>query len=111
MSEYFPQRKSLRGRKKVELDLANYATRADLENAKDVDTSNFAKNVDLANIKFDVNKLDIDKLKNVLPNLSNLKSKVGKLDVYTLVPVPVDLSTLSDVVQINVVKKMYIMLR
>ena len=111
MSEYFPQPKSLRGRKRVELDLSNYATKADLENAKGVDTSNFAKKVDLANIKFDVNKLDIDKLKNVLTNSSNLKSKVDKLDVQTLVPVPVDLSTLSDVVKINVVKKMYIMLR
>ena len=111
MSEYFPQPKSLRGRKKVELDLSNYVTKADLENAKGVDTSNFAKKVDLANIKFDVNKLDIDKLKNVLTNSSSLKSKVDKLDVQTLVPVPVDLSTLSDVVKINVVKKMYIMLR
>ena len=36
---------------------------------------------------------------------SNLKSKVGKLNVDKLVPVPVDLSKLSDVVIIMVLKK------
>ena len=34
MSEYFPDPKSLGGRVKVELDLSNYATKADLKNAK-----------------------------------------------------------------------------
>ena len=38
------------------------ATKADLKNAAGVDTSTFAKKVDLANLKFDVDKLDIDKL-------------------------------------------------
>ena len=37
---------------------------------------NFTKNVDLANLKSNVDKLDIDKLKNASTNLSNLKSKV-----------------------------------
>ena len=46
---------------KVELDLPNYATKADLKNAAGVDTSKFAKKVDLANLKSDVDKLDIDK--------------------------------------------------
>ena len=63
------------------------------------------KKTDLANLKSDVDKLDIDKLKNVPSNLSNLKSKVDKLDVDKLVPVPVDLSKLSDVVKNDVVKK------
>ena len=40
-----------------------------------------------------------------------MKSKVDKLNVNKLVPVPVDLSKLSDAVKINVVKKMYIMLK
>ena len=31
MSEYFPEPKSLGGRVKVELDLFNYATKADLK--------------------------------------------------------------------------------
>ena len=60
MSEYFLKPKSSRGRVKVELDLSNYATKADLKNATVVDTSTFAKNVDSTNLKSDVAKLDID---------------------------------------------------
>ena len=74
MSEYFPEPKSSRGRVKVELDLSNYATKADLINATGVDTSKFAKKVDSASLKY-VDKLDIDKLKNVPTDLSNLKSR------------------------------------
>ena len=92
MSEYFPEPKSSGGRVKVEFDFSNYATKADLKKATGVDTSKFAKKADLANLKSDVAKLDIDKLKNVPTNLSNLKSKVDKLDVDKLVPFPIDLS-------------------
>ena len=60
---------------------------------------------DLANLKSDVDKLDIDKLKNVPTNLRNSKSKVDKLDVDKLVPAPVDLSKLSDAVRNDIVKK------
>ena len=63
------------------VDLSNYATKADLKNATGVDTSSFAKKTNLASLKFNVDKLDIDKLKNVPTNLSNLKSKVDKLDI------------------------------
>ena len=42
------------------------------------DTSSFAKKVDLPNLKSSVDKLDIDKLKNVRTNSSNLKSNVDK---------------------------------
>ena len=111
MNEYFPGPKSLGGRVKVELDLSNYATKADLKNETGVDTSNFAKKVDLANLKSDVDKLDIDKLKNLPTNLSNFKSKADKLDVDKLGPGPVALSKLSDVVKNDGIKKMYIMLR
>ena len=45
MSEYFPEPKSSEGRVKVELDLSNYATRADLKNATDADTTKFAEKV------------------------------------------------------------------
>ena len=69
----------------------------------------FARKADLANLKSNVDKLDIDKFKNVPTKLSNLKNKVDKLDVDKLVPVPVHLSKLSDVVK-NVVKKMYMLL-
>ena len=48
------------------------------------------KKTDLVNLKSDVNKLDIDKLKNVPTNFSNLKSKIDKLDVDKLVPIPAD---------------------
>ena len=71
MSEYFPEPKSSVGKLKVELDLSNYATKADLKNVTDVDTSDFVKKVDLANLKSNVNKLDIDKLKNVPSGLSS----------------------------------------
>ena len=81
MSEYFPEPKLSGGSVKFELDLSNYATKTDLKNATVVDTSSFAKSVDLANLKSDLDKLDTDKLKNVPTNLSNLKSKVDKLNV------------------------------
>ena len=90
---------------KVELDLSFYATVADLKNAADVNPSKIAKKLDLANLKSNVNILDIDKLKNVPTNLSNLKSKIDKLDVDKLVSVPVDLSKLNDVAKNCVVKR------
>ena len=105
MCEYFPESKFSGGKVKVGLDWSNYATKIDLKHATGVDISKFAKNVDLANIKCDIDKLDIDKLKNVTTNLRNLESKVDKLDVDKLVPVPVDLSKLSDLVKTDVVKK------
>ena len=74
---------------KTELDLSNFAKKTDLKNATGVDTSFFAKMIDLANLKPDADKLDIDKS----------------------VPVLVDLSKLSDIVKNDVVKKMYILLR
>ena len=65
----------------------------------------FPKKTDLAHLKSDVDKLDIDKLKNGPINLSNLKNEVNKLDVDKLVPVLVDLSKLSDLVKNDAVKK------
>ena len=102
MSEYVPKPKSLGGRVKVELDLSNHATKSDLKNATGVDTSKFAKKLDLANLKSSIDKLDVFKLKNVPTDSSNLKSKVDELDVDKLVRVPVDLSKLSDSVKKDV---------
>ena len=68
MSEYFPERKSSGGKMKVELDFSNYATKADLKNATGANTSKFAKRVNLASLKSNVDQLDIDKLKNVPTN-------------------------------------------
>ena len=42
MSKYFPEPKSLGGKKKVELDLTIYATITDLKNATGIDASSFA---------------------------------------------------------------------
>ena len=62
MSEYFPKPKSLEVNVKVELDLSNYATKTDLKNATEVNRTDFARNTDLADLKSDVDKLDIDRL-------------------------------------------------
>ena len=56
-------------------------------------------------MKSNLDKLDVDELKNIPTNLSNLKSKVDKLGIDKLVPVPVDLIRLCDVVKNDVVKK------
>ena len=97
MSEYFLKPKSLGANVKVELDLSDYATKADLKNATGIDISDFSKKTDLANLKSDVDKLDMEILKNELSDLSILKSKVDKLDV--------DLSKSSDVIKNDAVKK------
>ena len=55
--------------------------------------------VDLADLKSDVDKLDINKLKDMPTNSCNLKNKLDKLEVDKLVPVPLDASKLSDVVK------------
>ena len=104
MSEYFPAPKYLGGKVKFELDLSNFATKTDLKNATGIDTSSFAEKVNLANLKSNVDKLDIDKLKIIPTNLSNLKSKTDKIDVDKLVPFLVDLSKLSNVVKNDIDK-------
>ena len=78
------------------------------KNATGIEASPFAKKVNLANLKSDVDKSNIDKLKNIATNLSNLKSKVDKIVVDKLVPIPDDLSKLSDVAKNDVAKKLYI---
>ena len=53
-----------------------------LKKAAGVDTSNFAKKTHFANLKSDLDKLVINKFKNVPSNLSNLKSRVDKKADY-----------------------------
>ena len=63
MSKYFP--KSFRSFGKnvnVKVDLSNYATKTDIENISQVDSSSFALKTNLANLKTEVDKLDIGKL-------------------------------------------------
>ena len=84
MSQYFPKPcEPVGGDINIKVHLSNYATQADIENISHVDTWNFELKANLANLKTEVDKLDIDKL----------------------VPVPVDLSKLSDAVENDVVKK------
>ena len=83
MSEYFPPLKSSKRNIKAEVDISNYAAKADIKNITHIDTSSFVLKTNLANLKTEIDKLDIDKL----------------------VPVPTDLSKLSNVVKNDVVKK------
>ena len=56
--------------------MSNYATKADLKNATGNDTSGFALKSNLASLKAEVDKIDLDKLRHVPNNLSYLRSKV-----------------------------------
>ena len=83
--------------------MSKYAIKRNLTNATRIDASDLAKKTELAHLKPDVDKLNIDKLRKVANNLSSLKDKlsslVNKLGVDKLVPVPLDLIELSDVVK------------
>ena len=80
MSQYFTPFRSHRGDIKVELDLTNYATKTDLKNVTHVDVSSFVSKTNLAILKTEVDKIDVDKLKTVLVDLVKL-SNVVKNDV------------------------------
>ena len=83
MSKYFPKPLRSYGENiKVKIDLSNYVTKADIKNITHVDTSNFASKANLANLKTEVNKLDIGKLKTVPANLSKLSNAI-KNEVIT----------------------------
>ena len=86
ISQYFPKPYEPFGRDvNFKVDLSNRATKSDVKNISNIDTSRFALKSTLASFKTEVDKLDIDKL----------------------VPVPVDLSKLSDVVKYVVKKDVY----
>ena len=61
----------------LKLKLSNHATKEDISNISQINTSSFA----------------------LKTSLSSLKTKGDKVDIDKLVPVPVDLSTLSNVVK------------
>ena len=69
------------GNAKIKLDLSNYPTKADLRNATGVDTSKFAEKVDLASLKLEIDKSDIDKLETTPVDLSELSHVVKKWSV------------------------------
>ena len=100
MNQYFPKPyETFGGDINIKVDLSNYATKTDIKNISRIDTSNFTLKSNLASLKTEVDKLDLDKLKSLPTNLSNLKSKVDKLDMEKLAPAPVDLSKLSTAVK------------
>ena len=73
---YYPPYKSSSSNIKVELDLTNYATKTDSNNITHVDTSSFAIKTNLAALKTDVDKIDIDKLKTAPTDLAKLTNAV-----------------------------------
>ena len=81
MSKYFPPYNNPSKNIKVELDLSKYSTKDDVKNITYL--SSYASKTNLAALKNEVDKIDIDKLKTV----------------------PNDLAKLSNVVKNNVVKK------
>ena len=105
MSEYSTEPKSFGGRGKVELDLSNYARKADLKNATNVNALAFTKKTDLANVKSDVDNIDIDLLKNVLSGLNSIKTKVDISNIGQSKAIQVDLIKLIDVVKTEVDQK------
>ena len=87
MSQYYPPYRSSSNNIKVELDLANYATKTDLKNITHVDVSSFASKTNLAALKTEVDKIDADKLKTTPADLAKLTNDdvVKKTDYNTKV--------------------------
>ena len=77
--QYFPPYGSTNNIK-VELDLANYATKDDVKNITHVDVSSYATKTNLAALKSEVDKIGKDKLKTKPADLAKL-SNVVKDDV------------------------------
>ena len=73
---YYPPYKSSTNNIKVELDLSNYATKDDVKNIIHVDVSSYATKTNLAALKTEVNKIDVDKLKTVPDDLAKLSNVV-----------------------------------
>ena len=81
MIQYFPKSFEAFSRDvNVKDYFSNYATKTDLKNVIHVDTLGFALKSNLASLKTEVDKLDIDKLVSVLVNFSKI-SDVVKNDV------------------------------
>ena len=76
MTQYYPPYRSSRNNIKVELDLANYATKTDLKNITHVDVSSFASEINLAALKTEVDKIDADKLKTTPADLAKLTNAI-----------------------------------
>ena len=73
---YYPSYRSSSNNIKVELDLANYATKDDVRNITHVDVSSFASKTNLAVLKTEVDKIDADKLKTTPADLAKLTNAI-----------------------------------
>ena len=105
MSKYYPKPYKLFGRGiKVKVDLSNYATKADINNILHVDTSSFALKTNLANLKTEVDKLDIDKLVPVPDDLSKLSDAVKYIDTQEFYKLTADVFN-ARLKQANLLKK------
>ena len=76
MSTYYLPYKCSSNNIKVELDLSNYATKNDLKNITNVDMSRFASKTNLAALKTEADKIDVDKLKATPTDLAKLNNAV-----------------------------------
>ena len=86
MSQYFPSPfKNFRENISVKVDLSNYAKKTDLKNITLIDTSIFAIKTNLARLKTEFDKLDIEKLAPVPVDLSKLAAKVNNIDTSVFV--------------------------
>ena len=73
---YYPPYNSSSNNIKVELDLTNYATKTDLKDITNVHVSSFASKTNLARLKTEVDKIDVDKLKTTPTDLAKLSNLV-----------------------------------
>ena len=87
MSQYFPKpfNSHFGDSIKANIDLSNYATKTDIKNISHIDTLNFALKANLAHLKTEVDKLDIDKSVPV-PAYFSKSSDVKKTVYDKLVP-------------------------
>ena len=76
MSTYYPPYKRSSNNIKVELDLSTYATKTDLKNITHVNVSSFVSKTNLAALKTEVDKIDVDKLKTTPTDLAKLTNAV-----------------------------------
>ena len=76
MSTYYPPYKRSSQNIKVELDLSNYETKKDINDITHVDVSSFASKTNLAALKTETDKIDIDKLKTAPTDLAKLANAV-----------------------------------
>ena len=76
ISTYYLPYKSSSNNIKVELDLTNYATKTDLKKIMPVDVSSFTSKTNLAALKTEADKIDVDKLKTTPTDLDKLTNTV-----------------------------------